>query len=291
METKIYNQKGKEAGTITLPEAIFGLPWNADLVYQVVNSLRSSHRDPIAHTKTRGEVRGGGRKPWQQKGLGKARHGSIRSPIWVGGGVTHGPRNDKNYDRKVNKQAKLKALNVILSKKFRDNEILFLQGLILDNPKKKEAKAIILDLAKIKGFEKLATKPKNAAVIAMNEKGDNAVKGFNNFGNISIEEYRNINPLMALNCKYLVIAGAENIFEEEGKRQKTKGKSEEKRETENKSKSEVLDTSFGGLLGEPSGRVRGMGNRGIARRKNVSGAESSKIVVEKKATKKVASKK
>ena len=137
METKIFNQKGKEAGTIALPEAIFGLPWNADLVYQVVNSLRSSARDPIAHTKTRGEVRGGGRKPWQQKGLGKARHGSIRSPIWVGGGVTHGPRKDKNYDRKVNKQAKLKALNVILSKKFRDNEILFLQGLTLDNPKDK----------------------------------------------------------------------------------------------------------------------------------------------------------
>src|ERR1035437_1402545 len=212
METKIYNQKGKEAGTIALPEAIFGLPWNADLVYQVVNSLRSSARDPIAHTKTRGEVRGGGRKPWQQKGLGKARHGSIRSPIWVGGGVTHGPRKDKNYDRKVNKQAKLKALNVILSKKFRDNEILFLQGLTLENPKTKEAKAVVLDLAKIKGFEKLATKPKNAAVIAMNEKGTNAVKGFNNFGNISIEEYRNVNPLMALNCKYLIIAGAEKIF-------------------------------------------------------------------------------
>ncbi len=71
---------------------------------------------------------------------------------------------------------------------------------------------MVLDLAKVKGFEKLATKPKNAAVIAMDEKGTNAVKGFNNFGNISIEEYRNMNPLMALNCKYLVIAGADKIF-------------------------------------------------------------------------------
>jgi large subunit ribosomal protein L4 len=212
METKIYNQKGKEAGTIALPEHIFGLPWNADLVYQVVNSLRSSARDPIAHTKTRGEVRGGGRKPWQQKGLGKARHGSIRSPIWVGGGVTHGPRKDKNYDRKVNKQAKAKALNVILSKKFRDNEILFLQGLTLENPKTKEAKAVVFDLAKIKGFEKFSTKPENVAVIALHEKGTNVMKGFNNFGNISIEEYRNINPLMVLNHKYLVISGADKIF-------------------------------------------------------------------------------
>ena len=108
METKIYNQKGKPAGKIALPEAVFGVPWNADLVHQVVNSLRSKARTPVAHTKNRGEVRGGGKKPWQQKGIGKARHGSIRSPIWVGGGVTHGPRNDKNYDRKVNKKAKRK---------------------------------------------------------------------------------------------------------------------------------------------------------------------------------------
>jgi len=234
METKIYNQKGKEAGMIALPEAIFGLPWNADLVYQVVNSLRSSARDPWAHTKTRGEVRGGGRKPWQQKGLGKARHGSIRSPIWVGGGVTHGPRNDKNYDRKVNKQAKSKALNVILSKKFRDNEILFLDSLALENPKTREAKAVVLDLATIKGFEKLATKPKNAAIIAMNEKGDNAVKGFNNFGNIAIEEYRNINPLMALNCKYLVIAGANKIFAGVKAEAKAEAKKEVKQESAKK---------------------------------------------------------
>ncbi|MDR3558544.1 MAG: 50S ribosomal protein L4 [Candidatus Pacebacteria bacterium] len=245
METKIYNQKGKEAGTIALPEAIFGLPWNADLVYQVVNSLRSSHRDPIAHTKTRGEVRGGGRKPWQQKGLGKARHGSIRSPIWVGGGVTHGPRNDKNYDRKVNKQAKSKALNVILSKKFRDNEILFLDNLALENPKTKEAKAVVLDLATIKGFEKLATKPKNAAIIAMNEKGDNAVKGFNNFGNIAIEEYRNINPLMALNCKYLVIAGANKIFAGVKAEAKAEAKKEEKAAAKAKPTTEAKSVKVG----------------------------------------------
>jgi large subunit ribosomal protein L4 len=233
METKIYNQNGKEAGTIALPEQIFGLPWNADLVYQVVNSMRSSARNPIAHTKTRGEVRGGGRKPWQQKGLGKARHGSIRSPIWVGGGVTHGPRKDKNYDRKVNKQAKFKALNVILSKKFRDNEILFLDSLSLVDPKTKEAKAVVIDLAKIKGFEKLATKPENAAVIAMDEKGTNVVKGFGNFGNISIEEYRNTNPLMVLNCKYLIIAGAKKIFagvkaeaKKEAKEKEIKGENE-----------------------------------------------------------------
>jgi len=219
MEAKLYNQKGKETGAIALPEGVFGQPWNADLVHQVVTSLRSSARDSIAHTKTRGEVRGGGRKPWQQKGLGKARHGSIRSPIWVGGGVTHGPRSDKNYDRKVNKKAKDAALYTILSKKFRDGEMLFLDMIALTAPKTKEAKAVVLDLAKVKGYEKLATKPENAAVIVMNEKATNTVKSFNNFGNISVEEYRNLNPLMALNHKFIIVSGSEKIF---GAAKKTK---------------------------------------------------------------------
>ena len=97
-------------------------------------------------------------------------------------------------------------------------------------PSSQAQKAVVLDLAKIKGFEKFATKPKNVAVIAMNEKATSVVKGFDNFGNISVEEYRNINPLMVLNHKYLVITGAEKIFNEEGKKQKSKeGKIEEKK--------------------------------------------------------------
>src|SRR3954467_5139183 len=109
MESTVYNQKGKEVGKIQLAEQIFGLKWNADLVHQVVTSMESSARTNVAHTKNRGEVSGGGKKPWQQKGTGRARHGSIRSPIWVGGGVTHGPRKDKDYDRKINKKMKAKA--------------------------------------------------------------------------------------------------------------------------------------------------------------------------------------
>ena len=110
MEQKVYNQKGEEAGKIKLPESIFGVPWNADLVHQVVVAMTSSMRHSIANTKTRGEVSGGGKKPWQQKGTGRARHGSTRSPIWVGGGIAHGPRKEKNYDRKINKKARAKAL-------------------------------------------------------------------------------------------------------------------------------------------------------------------------------------
>ncbi|MDE1941428.1 MAG: 50S ribosomal protein L4, partial [Patescibacteria group bacterium] len=114
MEATVYNQQGKSAGKISLPEDIFNVPWNADLVHEIVRLMNSNSRTPVAHTKTRGEVRGGGRKPWKQKGTGRARHGSTRSPIWVGGGVAHGPRNEKNYSRKINRKAKSKALFTIL---------------------------------------------------------------------------------------------------------------------------------------------------------------------------------
>jgi large subunit ribosomal protein L4 len=206
MEAKVYSKTGKESGTYALPETVFGIPWNADLVHQVVESMMSNARTPIAHTKTRGEVRGGGKKPWQQKGLGRARHGSIRSPIWVGGGVTHGPRNDKNYSRKINKKMKTKALHTILSRKLKDNEIIFVDSLDFAEPKTKEALTIVSALAAIKGYERLGTKKTNTAFIALPKKDLAAEKSFNNFGNIEVGEARNLNPLNVLNYKYLVIA-------------------------------------------------------------------------------------
>lgn len=206
METIVYNQKGQETGKMKLPEAVFGVSWNADLVHQVVVSMMSSARHPIANTKTRGEIRGGGKKPWQQKGTGRARHGSTRSPIWVGGGVAHGPRADKNYDRKVNKKAKAKALYTILSKKFKDGEILFVDTLSFAEPKAADAKNTLMAFAKIKGFEKFGTKPKNVAVITVEKKTPTLTKSFKNFGNLEVEEFRTINPVSILNHKYLVIA-------------------------------------------------------------------------------------
>lgn len=206
METKLYTQNGKDAGKITLPESVFGLSWNADLVHQVTVAMRSNEREPIAHTKTRGEVSGTGKKPWAQKGTGRARHGSRRSPIWVGGGVAHGPRNDKNFARKINKKTKTKALFTILSRKMKDGEILFVDALSFKAPKTKDAKAVVLSLAGIKGFEKLATKPKNVALIATDKKDANLSKSFQNFGNFSVEEVRNINPLSVLNHKYLILS-------------------------------------------------------------------------------------
>ena len=118
MEAKIYNQKGEIARTINLPEEVFGVKWRSDLVHQVVEGMRSNARSGTAHAKDRSEVRGGGKKPWKQKGTGRARHGSSRSPIWIGGGVTHGPLKDKNYKRKISQKMRVEALFSVLSRKF-----------------------------------------------------------------------------------------------------------------------------------------------------------------------------
>lgn len=209
METKIYNQKGSEAGKITLPGHVFGLSWNADLVHQVVTSMLSSARNPIAHTKTRGEVRGGGKKPWQQKGTGRARHGSSRSPLWVGGGVTHGPRNDKNYDRKVSKKMKAKALFTILSRKLKDGEVLFVDKFVFAEPKTSEAVVALRSLSGIKGFEQILSKKNNSAYIAVSAKDKSIEKSFSNLSNVVVDELRNINPVDVLNYRYLVIENPE----------------------------------------------------------------------------------
>jgi large subunit ribosomal protein L4 len=209
MEATIYNQSGKSTGKIKLPEGIFGVRWNADLVHEVVRLMNSNSRNNIAHTKTRGEVRGGGKKPWQQKGTGRARHGSSRSPLWVGGGVTHGPRNDQNYSRKINKKVRAKALYTILSRKWKEGEILFLDEVKMAAPKAAEAKAMLMALSKIKGFEKLATKKANAAMFALDKKSDAVSKSFRNSGNVSIEEFRNINPVSILNHAYLIVTNPE----------------------------------------------------------------------------------
>lgn len=205
MEASIFNTKGAEAGKLTLSEKAFGLAWNADLVHQVMHSMMSTARQNIAHTKTRGEVRGGGKKPWRQKGTGRARHGSTRSPLWVGGGVAHGPRNDKNYDRKVNKTMKAKAFLTLLSKKYRDGEVLFVDSFSFNAPKTAEAKTSLDGLSKVKGFEKLSNKRKNSAFICLSKKDENTEKSFRNIGSVTVDEVRNINLLDLLKYTFVVI--------------------------------------------------------------------------------------
>ena len=214
MKAKVYNQNGKEAGEITLPKGMFDLSWNANLIHDVVTSMMTNKRINFAHTKGRGDVRGGGKKPWRQKGTGRARHGSTRSPIWVGGGVAHGPTKDKNYHRKVNKKVKAKTLRVILSQKLKDTEILFLEFLFLKEPKTSKAKDILKAVSGIKGFESLSKKKNNSALITLDKKDLSVEKGFRNMGNVKIEEIKNLNPLDLLQYKYLIITNPKSALEQ-----------------------------------------------------------------------------
>jgi large subunit ribosomal protein L4 len=207
METAVYNQEGKKVGTYALPADVFGLPWNADMVHQVVHSMKLSARDPIAHTKTRAEVSGGGKKPWQQKGLGRARHGSTRSPIWVKGGVAHGPRNDRNYDRKVNKKMRAKALNTILSQKHTEGEIGFVDTLSIKEGKTKNAVSIIKSLGA--QWARLTSKRSNAAIIALDKKDVSLERAFRNIGKVTVVEARNLNPVDVLNYAYVIFVNPE----------------------------------------------------------------------------------
>lgn len=209
MKINIYTKEGKEKGAIEAPESIFGLKWNSDLVQQVVTSMESSARTPVAHTKDRSDVRGGGRKPWQQKGTGRARHGSKRSPIWKGGGVTFGPRNDVNRERKINKKMKVKALFTILSKKAKNNEIIFVDSISFATPKTKDAANIFTALGTVKGYEMLAKRRKNRAYIAIDENDVLTKKSFANFSNVKTDEMRNLNPLDLLKYKYVIIENPE----------------------------------------------------------------------------------
>jgi len=206
LETEVYSQKGKAVGKLALPLSVFGLTWNGDLVHQVVTAMQANARTPVAHTKDRSDVRGGGRKPWKQKGTGRARHGSSRSPIWKGGGVTHGPRNEKSYEQKINKKMRVKALFTVLSEKFRKGQILFIEELSLKNIKTKDAVSIIKDLSSVTGFEKIMGGKKVNLYITTPAKTDNLKKSFANIKTVEIDEIRNINPVDLLTYRYIIIS-------------------------------------------------------------------------------------
>lgn len=213
METTVFTQDGKEKGKVQLPEALFGVAWNPDLVHEVVVSMQSNARAGTAHTKDRSEVAGGGRKPWRQKGTGRARHGSRRSPIWTGGGVTFGPRNEKDHSKKINKKVRAKALASTLSKKQADNEMIFVEAFSFEAPKAKDAKAAIAALAKGSKHDDLATKRKNAALIVLAERNKEAELSFRNFGNVEVAQAKDINPVDLLTYKYVVVADPAKALE------------------------------------------------------------------------------
>jgi large subunit ribosomal protein L4 len=212
LDAVVYSQKGTKAGTIALPESVFGVTWNSDLVHQVVVSMMSNTRAGTAHTKDRGEVSGGGKKPWKQKGTGRARHGSTRSPIWVGGGTTHGPRAEKDYSKKINKKMRAKALYTVLSRTLADGRLLLVDSITLPEIKTKSAVDVVAKLAGIEGFEKMTSKKATAVVIALAERNELVEKSFANIPTVTVVLAKDLNAVSAMHARTLVMVNPEAIM-------------------------------------------------------------------------------
>lgn len=220
-EMPIFSMTGEKVGSIALPGKIFNAPWRADLVHQVTTAMQANARQNRAHTKDRSEVRGGGKKPWKQKGTGQARTGSSRSPIWRHGGVTFGPRAERDYSEKINHKMRIGALLAVLSQKAKDGEIILVDKFAFTVPKATTAKSAMGALAK--GADaKFLMKKKNAALLALAAYDANTIKSFSNFGNLSTEEVRNLNPLEVMTHKYLIIEKPTESFATIEARMRTK---------------------------------------------------------------------
>jgi len=148
MTAELYNKENKKVGLVDLSERVFGVRWNSDLVHQAMVAQQNNSRRVSAHSKGRSEVSGGGIKPWRQKGTGRARHGSSRSPLWRHGGVTHGPKIERNFTVGLNKKMKQLAMFAVLSRRLRENEIKFVDSLEGIDPKTKALATVLKVLLK-----------------------------------------------------------------------------------------------------------------------------------------------
>jgi large subunit ribosomal protein L4 len=194
-ETKLDNQIKEKIKKTDLPSKVFGLDFNPDLIHQVVVSQMANRRQVSAHTKDRGEVRGGGRKPWRQKGTGRARVGSNRSPIWRGGGITFGPTNERNFKKIIPLKMKRKALLIALSQKARDNQLILLDEIKIDKPKTKEMANLITKYKKESG----------SLLIVIPEKDENIVRAGKNIAKTAIMQAKDLNCLDVLKYKYIMM--------------------------------------------------------------------------------------
>jgi large subunit ribosomal protein L4 len=147
LKVKVYNQNAESVGEMELSPKVFGVKVKPALVYQAVVTQMANMRKVLAHTLIRSEVRGGGKKPWAQKGTGRARHGSSRSPIWRGGGVTFGPRKDRNFKMRLNKKMRQGAMLMALSDKVANEHFIVLDKLEMAEYKTKVFDGIVEKLA------------------------------------------------------------------------------------------------------------------------------------------------
>ncbi len=205
MKTELYNQNAEVIGETELPDGIFGVKMNPDLVHQAIVAQMANSRQVIAHTKGRGEVRGGGKKPWRQKGTGRARHASIRSPIWKGGGVAFGPTKERNFEKKINKKTKRKALFMALSSKVTDKELMLLDSLKLNAPKTKEALGVINGLSGIMAGYKNTKKKRDSILFVMPEKDKMILQAVSNLPFVETTDAKSLNVKDLLEKKYLIL--------------------------------------------------------------------------------------
>jgi len=201
MKVPVYNQKGEVVGEYEIPKELEEIELNPALVHQVMRWQILNSYYPWAHTKIRAEVRGGGRKPWPQKHTGRARHGSIRSPIWKGGGVTFGPRKEKVRAIKINKKMKRKAILMVLAQKIKNNFLKVLETLKPEEYKTKKMHEILT-----KFLEPRKTKKKyESALVVIPENDKNLIKAVRNLPYADAIEARNLNILSLLNHKYVFV--------------------------------------------------------------------------------------
>ncbi|MGI6374074.1 MAG: 50S ribosomal protein L4 [Patescibacteria group bacterium] len=200
LKIKVYNQSAEPVKDLTLSKQVFALEPNQELIHQVMVAQMANSRQVLAHTKDRSEVSGGGRKPWKQKGTGRARAGSSRSPIWIGGGVTFGPTKDRNFKKKINKKMNQQALMMALSDKAKGKVLIILENLEL--PAKK-TKGVAEILQKI---EQNILKTDRRDWLIVNESvEENAKYAARNLSGVKIVNLENINLLDLLKHRNLLI--------------------------------------------------------------------------------------
>ncbi|KPU26759.1 50S ribosomal protein L4 [Caloranaerobacter sp. TR13] len=189
----LYNVSGQQIGDIELNDSVFGVEINEHVLYEAVKNHLANRRQGTQSAKTRSEVRGGGRKPWRQKGTGRARHGSIRSPIWKGGGVVFAPK-PRDYSYKLPKKIKRLAMKSALSSKVVNGEIIVLDELKMDRPKTKDMVSILNNLNSNK-----------KALIVMSGKDENVVKSARNIQGVKTTLVNTLNVYDILNCDSFII--------------------------------------------------------------------------------------
>lgn len=213
----VYNVKGEKVKDLELNPKVFGLTVKPDLIANAVVVQQANARYNFAHAKDRSDVSGGGRKPWRQKGTGRARHGSTRSPIWRGGGVTFGPRNTQNYSLKINKKVRKKAILMSLSDKAANNKIIFVDQLSVDEAKTKKFFEILQNLnlrtkkIKLKKETKTEDKEKKKSpkakriLIVLPKKDEKLLRSAKNIDRTEVIKADSLNVLELVKANYLLM--------------------------------------------------------------------------------------